>query len=89
VTATLYEALHQEGPGRFAGVLFVKSGGGSIDQLIDDRKLRKDRFDLLGSATIAYWLIDPGNSLIVASGTAAGSTRLQGTVGGMLEVTNV
>jgi hypothetical protein len=89
VTAALYEALHQEGTGRFAGVLFVKSGGGSIDQLIDDRKLRKDRFDLLGSATIAYWLIDPGNSLIVASGTAAGSTRLQGTVGGTLTVTNV
>jgi hypothetical protein len=88
VTAALYEAMHWNGTERFAAVLLVKSGGGSIDQLIDDRKLRKDRFDMIGTATIAYWVIDPQDSLVKASGTAAGSARLQGTIGERFNLTN-
>jgi hypothetical protein len=48
-----------------------------------------DRFDVLGTATIAYWVIDPRDSLVKAAGTAVGSARLQGTVGGTLTVTDV
>lgn len=89
VTAAMYEALHG-GAGtadRFAAVLFVKPGGGSIDQLTESRKFRKDTFEVLGTATIAYWVVDPLDSLVRASGTAVGSARLQGTIGGSLIVT--
>ncbi|WP_405066410.1 hypothetical protein OG558_32495 [Kribbella sp. NBC_01510] len=90
VTAALHEGLHGTAGAadRFAAVLFVKGAGGSIDQLTDDRKVRKDRFDLLGTATIAYWVIDPLDSLVKASGTAVGSARIQGTIGDTLTVTN-
>jgi hypothetical protein len=81
--AALYEGLHAtvSATDRYAAVLFVKSGGGSVEQLINDRKFMKDRFDVVGSVGVSYWLIDPTDSNVRAAGTATGRARMSGTIG--------
>ena len=90
-SAALYEQIHApEGDAdRYAAILFVKSGGGSVDQVIEDRKLRRATVDILGSAVISYWVIKPGDSVVCAAGSVAGRSRLHGTVGGTIEVTTL
>ena len=70
----------------FSHILYISASSGSVDQLFDDRPLRKDKFEAIASVTTSYWLIETSTSNIVAAGAETGTARLHGTVGGQFNV---
>ena len=86
--AALREELREfDGKRKIARVLFVSASSASAAQFADDRPLLfEDKFESIASLSISYWMIDTATSDIVAAGTAAGSARLKGSIGGSVEV---
>jgi hypothetical protein len=93
-TAVLGDALHEarRADGRSSEpavryILRVKPTRGSADQVISDRPLwLKDRFHLVATAGLAYWLVATADSRVVASGLATGTYEMTGAIGSRLEV---
>lgn len=90
VSAAIREQLHVAEAAtdlpRFSRVLFVKASGGSVDQDFKDKLVHEDEFVSLGSASISYWVMDPGTSNIVAAGVAVGMVRMKGKIDGVITV---
>jgi len=84
--AALREDLHrvkEQDPTVF--VLYVSASGGSTDQMFNDRPLFfKDKFESIAGISVSYWLVDPKDGRIVVAGSAAGTSRMKGVVGGSL-----
>jgi hypothetical protein len=88
--AALHAQLHAETSTAklpaFTHVLFVKGAGGSVQQVVEDRPLLfKDRFSLVGTASITYMLLDTRSNELVAADTATGEASVHGTVGEALD----
>ena len=64
--------------------MYINAAGGSIDQLLEHRAFSKDKFDSIASVSVSYWLLEPEGGTILAAGSAQGTVRLQGAIGGTI-----
>jgi trimeric autotransporter adhesin len=86
--AALRQDLHDSAPA--TRVVYISTSGGSSEQLLDHRSLLfKDKFESIASVSVSYWVLDPGNGTIIAAGTAGGTSRLRGTIGGTITIESV
>ncbi len=88
VAAALHEQIRGGSP-RISQVLFVRASSGSIDQVVDDRRFRADKFSSVGSISVTYWLLDTTTSAIVAAGVQVGTAHVSGKVGEAIKPTVV
>jgi len=86
MVAALRQELHGE-PATVSRVLFVSACGGSATQLFSDRPLwSKDKYEIVASVSVSYWLLDTSSDCIVAAGVASGTARLTGSVGATFSI---
>lgn len=77
--AALREALHTRD---VSYVLAVKAGGGSTQQVIDDKALmRSDTFSVVATASLTFLAIRTSDSTVKAGGTVSGTAAVAGKVG--------
>jgi hypothetical protein len=88
VAAALHEQIRSGQP-RITQVLFLRASSGSIDQVVDDRRFRADKFSSVGSISVTYWLLDTNTSAVVAAGVQVGTAQVSGKVGEAVKPTVV
>lgn len=67
----------------------MQASSGSIDQVVDDRRFRADKFSSVGSISVTYWLLDTTSSAVVAAGVEVGTAQVSGKVGEAVKPTVV
>jgi hypothetical protein len=73
--------------GDYQYVLLVQEAGASVVELASDRALAmKDPIHVVGTVALAYQLIDPQDSHVIAAGVEAGHAEVIGRLGSKIEI---
>lgn len=85
--SALADDLHLD---RFGGVLVIRGAGASSSQLLDDRPLMfQDAFSVVGTASIAFFLVNArAGSKVLTGGLAVGTTAAHGKIGSKIELSS-
>ena len=86
--ASLREDLHVDNPA--TRVVYLSASGGSAEQLLDHRPLMpKDKFEVIASVSVSYWVLDPATGTIIGAGNAGGTSQLKGSIGGAITIESI